>query len=262
MARPFLGMEPMSTTAQPITAPSRRVSARAASTEVDRQLRRLDVMRRRWWWFSVLTVAALAGVVSLVVLLGLVTADAIWQLPAAVRMAGLGLWSVVTTGCVVLVVVRLIRRRRTRLATARRLEAAWPELGSDLVNVVQFGTPATGHNPPSGRVGRGSGRGGLRKTEFIPGFTLPARSSRSSRREGNVQRGAESKWHWATASGTPPPTSAAFQHAAALAATRGAECVPLEQTGSDWSRRRRFCERMNHGRDLADRLACSQLLSG
>jgi len=47
-------------------------------------------------------------------------------------------------------------------------------------------------HPPSGRVGRGSGRGGLRETRFIPRFALPARSSRPSRREGEVQ----SKWHW------------------------------------------------------------------
>ena len=38
--------------------------------------------------------------------------------------------------------------------------------------------------PPSERVGRGSGRGGLRETSFIQRKTLPARSSRPSQREG------------------------------------------------------------------------------
>jgi len=50
-------------------------------------------------------------------------------------------------------------------------------------------------HPPSGRVGRGSGRGGLLETGSNSRFPLPARSSRPSRREGEFK----GECHWTSA---------------------------------------------------------------
>jgi tRNA modification GTPase len=63
----------------------------------------------------------------------------------------------------------------------------WVYNKSDLANAD--------HYPPSGRVGRGSGRAALQKTGSNPRFALPARSSRPSRREGEFGNG----WHWTSA---------------------------------------------------------------
>ena len=82
------------------------------------------------------------------------------------------------------------RCRRSARAPRGPLAAAFTHRARERLSLSVYGSeisrgaPAQCHllYPPSERVGRGSGRGGLRETSFIQRKTLPARSSRPSQR--------------------------------------------------------------------------------
>ncbi|MFH1268168.1 MAG: hypothetical protein ABIK89_20815, partial [Planctomycetota bacterium] len=101
-------------------------------------LRRLDAARQKWWLFTLLTTAVLATCISLGTLFVLMLTDAFLKFS---QLALLGLflaWVAVTITMIVLVCRRLARTQRSLEATARRVEAEYPELGSNLINVVQL----------------------------------------------------------------------------------------------------------------------------
>jgi len=108
------------------------------SPAADKVVRRLDAVRQTWWLCTLLATTVLAACVSFGLLLLFVFTDA-WarfsQGPLAVLS---GLWLLVTAGLIVLVFRRLARSQRSLEATARRVEFELPELGSDLINVVQL----------------------------------------------------------------------------------------------------------------------------
>jgi len=101
-------------------------------------VRRLDAARQKWWLFTLLTTAVMATCVSLGTLLMFMLTDALVKFPQAV-LAGLFLaWLAVTIALIVLLCRRLTRSQRSLEATARRVEVEYPELGSNLINVVQL----------------------------------------------------------------------------------------------------------------------------
>jgi hypothetical protein len=101
-------------------------------------LERLDATRQKWWLFTLLSTLVLAVSFSFGLLLTFVAADAL------IRCSQLGLillfaaWLATTAGLLGFVGYRLARSHRSLEATARRIEWECPELGNDLINVVQL----------------------------------------------------------------------------------------------------------------------------
>ena len=101
-------------------------------------LRRLDEARQRWWLFTLLTTAVMAGCASLALLLVFVLSDALVTFSQTGLTVLLLVWLAVTVAMVVLVIRRVVRSQRSLEAAARRVEMEFPELGSDLINLVQL----------------------------------------------------------------------------------------------------------------------------
>lgn len=101
-------------------------------------VRRLDEVRQRWWIFTLLTSAVLAASVSLGVLLVFMLIDALFTFSQWVLAILFLVWVGITIGLASMVIRRMIRSQRSLEATARRVEAEFPELGSDLINLVQL----------------------------------------------------------------------------------------------------------------------------
>jgi len=110
-------------------------------------IERLDGTRQKWWLFTLLSTAVLAGCISFGILLFFMAADALIrfsQIPLALMF---GVWFLVTIALLVLVGRRLARSQRSLEATARRVEAEFPEVGSDLINLVQLASDAKNGDP-------------------------------------------------------------------------------------------------------------------
>jgi len=101
-------------------------------------LDRLDATRQRWWLFTLFATAVLGICVSLAVLLVFLLADVLWKLPQPALATMLLLWLAMNVVLIGGLCRRLVHGQRTLEATARRVEAELPELGSHLINVVQF----------------------------------------------------------------------------------------------------------------------------
>jgi len=106
------------------------------SPAADNVIGRLDAARQKWWLFSLLTTAVLALCVSLGTLFVFMLTDALLKFSQVVLSGLLLVWLAVTITMIVLVFRRLVRSQRSLEATARRVEAEFPELGSNLINVV------------------------------------------------------------------------------------------------------------------------------
>ncbi len=101
-------------------------------------LERLDGARQKWWLFTLLTTAVLAVCVSLGMLLLFMLGDALIKFSQTGLAVLFIVWLSVTAALLALVGRRLLRSQRSLEATARRVEVEFPELGSDLINVVQL----------------------------------------------------------------------------------------------------------------------------
>lgn len=101
-------------------------------------LRRLDAARQKWWFFTVLSSIALAMCVCLATLLLFLAIDALVRLPQYALGIALLLWLGVIGGMIWAVVRRAARARRSIEGAARRVEAEFPELDSELINLVQL----------------------------------------------------------------------------------------------------------------------------
>jgi hypothetical protein len=108
------------------------------SPVAERVIERLDAARQRWWLFTLLSTAVLAMCVSLATLFALMLIDALWKFSQATLVGLFAAWVAVTIGLIALIARRLTRSQRSLEATARRVEAEYPELGSSLINVVQL----------------------------------------------------------------------------------------------------------------------------
>ncbi|HIQ22259.1 MAG TPA: hypothetical protein EYH34_13625 [Planctomycetes bacterium] len=114
------------------------------SPAAEKVLRRLDAARQQWWLFTLLTTAVLAICVSLFVLMLFMLADALFHFSRGPLVAMGATWLAVTVALAVFWFRRLARSHRSLEATARRVEAEFPELESDLINVVQLANGAGG----------------------------------------------------------------------------------------------------------------------
>ena len=92
----------------------------------------------KWWMFSFWSGAILAVAVSLLILVLFVLVDALLKLPQRVLVGLFATWAVLSLAAIAALAVRQHRGRRTLAATARRVELAYPELESHLINLVQF----------------------------------------------------------------------------------------------------------------------------
>jgi len=101
-------------------------------------VRRLDEVRQRWWIFTLLTSLVLAASASLAVLLVFMLLDALFTFSQWILGILFLVWTGITLGMAWMVIRRMIRSQRTLEATARRIEAEFPEIGSDLINLVQL----------------------------------------------------------------------------------------------------------------------------
>lgn len=101
-------------------------------------LQRLDSARQKWWLFTLLATTVLAACVSFGLLLLFTLTDALLKLTQVTLLGMFLVWLAVTVALIAIVGRRLARSQRSLEATARRVEAEYPELGSDLINLVQL----------------------------------------------------------------------------------------------------------------------------
>ena len=118
------------------------------SPAADNVIRRLDAARQKWWFFTLLTTAVLGLCVSLGVLLALMLTDVLMKFSQPVLWVMFVGWLAVDVALMVFVGRRLGRSHRTLEATARRVESEYPELGSNLINVVQLSSDTKNQNRP------------------------------------------------------------------------------------------------------------------
>lgn len=108
------------------------------SPAADSVIRRLDAARQKWWLFTLLSSAIIAASASLVALLAFMLTDALLRLPQPMLLAMFLAWLACTAALTVFVGRRMLRGQRSLEATARRVESEFPEIGSDLINLVQL----------------------------------------------------------------------------------------------------------------------------
>ena len=108
------------------------------SPAAENVIERLDSARQKWWLCSLLATTALAAGVSFGLFVCFMAADALLRLGSPWLLGLSAAWLLISLALMVLVGRRLLRRQRTIEATARRVEAEFPELGSDLINLVQL----------------------------------------------------------------------------------------------------------------------------
>ncbi|HUT10387.1 MAG TPA: hypothetical protein VMY42_07820, partial [Thermoguttaceae bacterium] len=108
------------------------------SPAADNVIRRLDAARQKWWFFTLTTTTVIAVCASFGTLLALMLADAYARFSQVTLLFMAAGWLAMTLALVVLVCRRLLRNQRSLEATARRVESECPELGSNLINLVQL----------------------------------------------------------------------------------------------------------------------------
>jgi hypothetical protein len=108
------------------------------SPAADAVIQRLDAARQKWWFFTLLTTTVMAACLSLAALLVFLLSDALLRFtPVTLWVTSLS-WLTLTIALIVATGRRLLRSQRSLEATARRVESEHPELGSDLINLVQL----------------------------------------------------------------------------------------------------------------------------
>ena len=126
-------------------------------------VRRLDAARQKWWFFSLLCTIALAICVSAGLMLAFLVLDAHFRFSQGMLAALLSIWLAATGYSLWIVGRRLARHDRTLEAAARRVESEFPELGSNLINLVQLSEDVKNADSPfrdaavteaAGQVGR------------------------------------------------------------------------------------------------------------
>jgi hypothetical protein len=107
-------------------------------SSAEQTLERLDAARQKWWLCSLLSTTALACAASLGVFLVFAATDATARLSQPMLMFCSTVWLVVSLALMFVVGRRLLRGQRSIEAAARRVEAEFPQLGSDLINLIQL----------------------------------------------------------------------------------------------------------------------------
>jgi hypothetical protein len=116
--------------------------------------------------FTLLSTAVLAMCVSFGVLLLCMVLDALVRFPQGLLAAMFVAWLGLTIYLIVMLCRRLMRGQRSLEATARCVEAELPELGSDLINVVQLSSDTKNENRGFCEVAVSDAAGRLRQVRF------------------------------------------------------------------------------------------------
>jgi len=116
------------------------------SPAADAVIGRLDAARQKWWFFTLLTTTVMAACLSLATLLACLLGDALLRFSPTWLWAVFLSWLALTIALVATVSRRLLRSQRSLEATARRVEVECPELGSNLINLVQLSTEVENGN--------------------------------------------------------------------------------------------------------------------
>jgi hypothetical protein len=117
------------------------------SPAADAVIRRLDATRHRWWFFSLLSTCAIAASTSFGVWLVFTFGDAFLRFSQGILGALFIIWISVTAVLLWIVGRRLLLNQRGLEATARRVEAEFPDLGSNLINLVQLAEARANGDP-------------------------------------------------------------------------------------------------------------------
>ena len=116
------------------------------SPAADAVVQRLDATRQKWWFFTLVTTTVTAVCLSAGLLLALLLTDALWRFSQIPLLVMLLAWLAVTAALIAIVSFRLLRSQRSLEATARRVEAEYPELASSLINLVQLADDSKNEN--------------------------------------------------------------------------------------------------------------------
>ena len=108
------------------------------SPAAENTIERLDSTHQKWWLFSLLSTTVLAASLSFGIFLAMMLADALERLSQAWLLVSCVTWLGVTGTLLFIVGRRLLRGQRSMEATARRVEVEFPELGSQVINLVQL----------------------------------------------------------------------------------------------------------------------------
>ena len=108
------------------------------SPVADSVIRRLDAARQKWWFFSLLTTTVLAASASFGMFLCFMLADSLLRFSQWILLGLFLVWLLATVVILCGVGRRLLGGQRSLEAAARRVEAEFPDLGSNLMNVVQL----------------------------------------------------------------------------------------------------------------------------
>ncbi|HEY4761083.1 MAG TPA: hypothetical protein VIH42_10935, partial [Thermoguttaceae bacterium] len=106
-------------------------------------INRLDATRQKWWLFSLLSTCVLAACFSFGLLMVFILGDAYLVFSQGVLRALFIAWLSVTAVMLWVVGRRLMRNERGLEAAARRVESEFPQIGNNLINLVQL---AENHN--------------------------------------------------------------------------------------------------------------------
>jgi hypothetical protein len=101
-------------------------------------IQRLDATRQRWWFISLLSTCVLAFCVSFGLMLVFILGDALLLFSQSIIIVLFLTWLAVTAVLLWIVGRRLLLSQRDLEATARRVEAELPDLGNELINLVQL----------------------------------------------------------------------------------------------------------------------------
>jgi hypothetical protein len=129
-------------------------------------IQRLDAARQKWWLFTLLSTAVLAMCASLGAFVLCMALDALVRFPQWLLAGVLAAWLGLTIYLLVMLCRRLMRGQRSLEATARCVEAELPELGSDLINVVQLSSDTKNENRGFCEAAVSEAAGRLRQIRF------------------------------------------------------------------------------------------------
>jgi len=101
-------------------------------------INRLDSTRHKWWFFSLLSTCALAVCTSFGVWLIFTFGDAFLRFSQGILSTLFAIWLIITVILLWIVGRRLLLNQRGLEATARRVETEFPNLGNNLINLVQL----------------------------------------------------------------------------------------------------------------------------
>ncbi len=108
------------------------------SPEAETVIERLDAIRQKWWFFSLLSTCVLAACASFGLMLVFILGDTFLLFSQGIIRALFFTWLAATAALLWIVGRRLLLGERGLEGTVRRVESEFPQLGNNLINLVQL----------------------------------------------------------------------------------------------------------------------------